>query len=47
MSALVELRDLVKYFPVKGGILRKTVGQGHTSACWQKDNLDQPLRDAS
>ncbi|MCH8036350.1 MAG: ABC transporter ATP-binding protein [Proteobacteria bacterium] len=23
------------------------VSDGHTSACWQKDNLDQPLRDAS
>jgi oligopeptide/dipeptide ABC transporter ATP-binding protein len=23
------------------------VAEGHTSACWQKDNLDQPLRDAS
>ena len=23
------------------------VSDGHTSACWQKDNLYQPLRDAS
>ncbi|MCH9013016.1 MAG: ABC transporter ATP-binding protein [Proteobacteria bacterium] len=23
------------------------VSEGHTSACWQKDNLGQPLRDAS
>ena len=23
------------------------VSDGHTAACWQKDNLDQPLRDAS
>ena len=23
------------------------VSEGHTSACWQKDNLSQPLRDAS
>ncbi len=23
------------------------VSEGHTSACWQKDNLDQPMRDAS
>ncbi len=23
------------------------VSEGHTSACWQKDSLDQPLRDAS
>ncbi len=27
MTALVEIRELVKYFPVKGGILRRTTGQ--------------------
>ncbi len=27
MSALVEIRDLVKYFPVKSGVLRRTVAQ--------------------
>ena len=27
MTALVEIRELVKYFPVKGGILRRTSGQ--------------------
>ena len=26
-SALVEVRDLVKHFPVRGGILQRTVGQ--------------------
>ena len=26
MSALVEICDLVKYFPVKSGLLRRTTG---------------------
>ena len=27
MTALVEIRDLVKYFPVKSGLMRRTTGQ--------------------